>query len=98
MCYRFRERAIGHLIRTTDTFTWEDLPSRDPVTGHITKAGHISITQTIAKYIPVLVYVVHITQMTANVVTSGGMLLPAWFPFDVSVSPVYEIANIVQVI
>jgi hypothetical protein len=44
------------------------------------------------------VYVVHIVQVAANVVTNHDMVFAAWLPFDVSVSPVYEIANIVQVI
>jgi hypothetical protein len=82
----------------TDSFTWEELPTRDAATGYRTKAWYIPITQTIAKYIPVLVYVIHIFQIAVDIVTSHGMVFPAWLPFDVSVSPVYEIANLVQVI
>jgi hypothetical protein len=82
----------------TDSFTWEDLPTRDADTGYITKAGYIPLTLTFARYIPVLVYVIHMAQIAVDIATSRGMVLPAWTPFDVSGSPVYEIANLVQVI
>jgi hypothetical protein len=84
-------------MRMTDFFTWEDLPTRDAVTGHRTKAGYIPITQTIAMYVPTFVYAFHIVQTTVRMVTSRDMVFPAWLPFDASVSPVYEIATVVQV-
>jgi hypothetical protein len=95
--YSYRKRDIEHLIRLTDSFTWEELPTRDPDTGSLTQAGYIPIIQTIATYSPVLVYVIHMTQSAMRIVTSHGMVLPAWLPFDVSASPIYEIANSVQV-
>jgi hypothetical protein len=97
-CYSYRKRDIEHLLNLTDSFTWEELPTRDPDTGHLTQAGCIPITQTIATYVPTLVYVIHMAQGTMRIVTSRNMILPAWLPVDASVSPVYEIANLVQVI
>jgi hypothetical protein len=97
-CFRFRKRGIERLIRMTDSFTWEELPTRDPATGYLTKAGFIPIAQTIATYVPTLTYVFHMVQTTVRIVASRDMVFPAWLPFDASVSPVYEIATIVQVI
>jgi hypothetical protein len=82
----------------TDSFTWEDLPTRDPDTGYLTKAAYIPITQAIATYIPTLVYAFHVVQTTIRIVTSRDFVFPAWLPFDASVSPVYEIVAVVQVI
>jgi hypothetical protein len=97
-CYSYRKGDIENLIRLTDSFTWEELPTRDPDTGHLTQAGCIPITQTIATYVPTLVYAFHIVQTAVRIVTSRDMVFPAWLPVDASVSPVYEIATVVQVI
>jgi hypothetical protein len=86
------------MISLTDSFTWEELPTRDPDTGYLTNAGYISITQKIATRVPILLYTFHLTQSAVRIVTSRDMLMPAWFPFDASVSPVYETVNLVQVI
>jgi hypothetical protein len=96
-CFRFRKRDLERLLSLTDSFTWEELPSRDPATGYLTKAAYIPIAQSIATYVPTLVYAFHIAQTTVRIVTSRDMVFPAWLPFDASVSPVYEIATIVQV-
>jgi hypothetical protein len=97
LCYSYRKRDIEHLIRLTDSFTWEELPSRDPATGYLTKAAYIPITQSIATYVPILVFVIHMCQSAVGIVTSRDMVFPAWLPFDASVSPIYETANLVQV-
>jgi hypothetical protein len=96
--FRFRKRDIEHLINLTDSFTWEELPTRDPNTGSLTQTGYIPITQTIATYAPSLVYVIHMAQSAVRIVTSRDMVFPAWLPFDASVSPIYETANLVQVL
>lgn len=97
-CYSYRKRHIEYLIRMTDSFTWEELPTRNPDTGKLTQAGYIPIIQTIATYAPLLVYVIHIAPIAVRIVTSREMVFPVWFPFDASVSPVYETANLVQVL
>jgi hypothetical protein len=95
-CYRFRIRDIEHLIRLTEFFTWEELPIRDPDTGNITKAGYIPITQAFATYGSAVIYTVHAIQSAVRIATCYDMMYPAWFPFDASESPVYEITILVQ--
>jgi hypothetical protein len=97
-CFRFRKDDIEQLISLTDSFTWEELPTRDPDTGHKTNAGYIPTTQNIATRVSVFLYMFHVTQSAVHLVRNHDMVLPAWLPFDASVSPAYEITNIVQVI
>jgi hypothetical protein len=97
-CYRLRIRDIEHLIRLTESFSWEELPIRDADTGNLTKAGHIPITQAFATYGSAVIYTVHAIQSAVHIATSYDMIFPAWFPFDTSVSPAYEIIIFVQVI
>jgi hypothetical protein len=97
-CYSYRKSDIEYLIRQTDSFTWEELPTRDPDTGMLTQAAYVPLTETMAACASVVVYGYHMTQSTVRIVTSRDMIYPAWLPFDASVSPVYEIVIIVQVI
>jgi hypothetical protein len=96
--YSYHKRDMEHLLSLTDSFTWEELPTRDPDTGNLTKAGYIPIIQTIPAYIIVLSMVYHTVQSTVRIVLSHDMLMTTWYPFDASVSPMYEIANLTQVI
>ena len=93
----YRKRNIEHLLRLTDFFIWEDLPTRDPDTGYLTKAGLIPIIQTVAAYIIALSLVFHIIQSGVRIVLDHDMIMTSWYPFDASVSPVYETANLTQV-
>jgi hypothetical protein len=95
--FRFRKQEIEHLLAQTDSFTWEELPNRDPETGHMTKAGYIPLTQKIATHVPALITISHAIQTCVRIWTSHDTVLPAWFPFDTSVSPAYEIVNLIQV-
>jgi hypothetical protein len=96
-CYSFRKRDIERLLSLTDSFTWEELPTRDPDTGYITKAGYIPIIQRLTKYVPASLIGYHVTQSTLRIVLSHDMVFTTWYPFDASVSPIYEIANLTQV-
>ena len=95
--YRYRNREIGHLLTLTDSFTWEDLPTRDTETGNITNAGYIPIIQSHTKNIVFFVFVFHGTQSAVRIVMSHELMFPVWFPFDASSSPLYEIVNLIQV-
>jgi hypothetical protein len=96
--YSYRKRDIEQLLVLTDSFTWEELPTRDPDSGNLTKAGYIPIIQDLTKYMPVLMTAFNITQCTVRMVISHDMFFGSWYPFDVSVSPMYEIINFTQVI
>jgi hypothetical protein len=43
------------------------------------------------------VFVFHGIQTGIRIVMSHELIFPAWFPFDVSSSPLYEIVNFIQV-
>ena len=81
----------------TDFFTWEELPTRDPDTGYITNSGYIPVTQKIGTRFAVLLCSFHLIQSAVHIVTSHDTVFPAWFPFDASLSPVYDIVIFVQV-
>ncbi|KDR15180.1 hypothetical protein L798_10952, partial [Zootermopsis nevadensis] len=92
----YRKREVEHLIRLTDSFTWEELPTRDPDTGYLTMAGYIPLIQKVTKYITLFVTLFHCTQTTVRIILNHDMVLTSWYPFEVSGSPAYEIANITQ--
>jgi hypothetical protein len=81
----------------TDSFTWEELPTRDPDTGYLTKAGNIPIIQSLTKYSVMLMFVYHNIQSAVCMVISNDMMLTNWYPFDASVSPAFEISFLTQV-
>jgi hypothetical protein len=93
-----RIRDIERLIRLTESFTWEELPIRDHDTGNLTKAGYIPITQAFATFASAFIFIFHAIQSAARIATNYDTIYPAWFPFDASVSPLYEIIILVQVI
>jgi hypothetical protein len=96
--YSYRKREVEHLIRLTDSFTWEELPIRDPDSGYLTKAGYIPLIQKLAKYITVFPIVFHAIQSTARLALYHDMMFTSWYPFDVAASPAYEISNVIQVV
>jgi hypothetical protein len=83
-----------NLITLTKSFTWEELPTRHPDTGYTTKAGYIQKIPIIVKYVTVFIFVFHGTQSIARVIYSHDMILSKWYPFDVTVSPAYELLNL----
>jgi hypothetical protein len=95
--YRYRKRDIERLLTLTDTYTWEELPIRNPDTGHLTKAGYIPVIQLLTKYAFCFGVGYHLAQSAFLMVTEHGMILTSWFPFDLSVTTVYVIANTIQV-
>jgi len=88
------ERAMD----LTDSFTWEDLPTRDADTGHLTAAGLIPLTMKYSRNAAIAMLTFHIVQSTIRIVTKHETLFTAWYPFDWIVSPFYELVNISQVI
>ena len=95
--YSCRNRDIEHLLNLTDSFTWEELPTRDPETGNITNAGYIPIIKSHTKNIVSFVFAFHGIQSVVRIVMSHELIFPMWFPIDASWSPLYEIINFIQV-
>jgi hypothetical protein len=96
--YSYHKSEIEHLICITDSFTWEELPTRDRDTGHLTKAGYIPLIHKVVNYVLAIGFTFHVIQCTVRIVLYHDMVFTAWYPFDVSMSPAYEIANLTQVI
>jgi len=63
----------------------------------MTKAGYIPIIQAISKHANAFIISFNIIQFVVRSVMSHDMVFASWYPFDVSASPMYEIANFTQV-
>jgi len=81
----------------TDSFTWEDLPTRDADTGQLTAAGWIPLIKTYTTRAAVMIMVFHTVQSTIRIVSNHETIINAWYPFDWTVSPFYELVIISQV-
>jgi hypothetical protein len=81
----------------TDSFTWEDLPTKDADTGHRTAAGYITLTVKYIKNAVIAILCFHTVQSTIRIVTNHETVITTWYPFDWTVSPFYELVNISQV-
>ena len=95
--FRFRQRSIERTMDLTDSFTWEDLPTRDADTGHLTAAGWIPLIQKYTNRVAVVTLAFHCVQSTIRILKSQETMFIAWYPFDWTVSPFYELVNISQV-
>ena len=81
----------------TDSFTWEDLPTRDAHTGHLTAAGWIPYITKYSGRAAIAIAIFHTAQSTIRIVTNHETILAVFYPFDWTVSPFYELVNISQV-
>jgi len=81
----------------TDNFTWEDLPTRDADTGHLSAAGWVPLTMKYSVRVAIVCLSFHILQSSIRMVKNHETVLAAWYPFDWTVSPFYELVNISQV-
>jgi hypothetical protein len=82
----------------TDSFTWEDLPTREADTGHLTAAGWIPLTLKYSRNVVIATFFFHFGQSAIRIVGNHETVFPSWYPFDWNVSPFYELVNISQVI
>ena len=94
---RIHQRSIERAMDLTDNFKWEDLPTRDADTGHLTAAGLIQLTMKYSVRVAIAVLCFHIVQSTIRMVKNHETMVPAWYPFDWTVSPLYELVNLSQV-
>ena len=97
LCLRLRQKSIERAMDLTDSFTWEDLPTRDADTGHLTAAEWIPLTLKYSKNAAMAILCFHTVQSTIRIVTNNETIVTAWYPFDWTVSPFYELVNISQV-
>jgi hypothetical protein len=84
-------------MNLTDSFTWEDLPTRDADSGHLTAAGWIPRILKYSRSATIMFFCFHTIQSTIRIVTKHETVYIVWYPFDWTVSPFYELVNISQV-
>jgi hypothetical protein len=94
---RFRQRSLDCALDLADSFTWEDLPTRGADNEHLTAAGLIPRIQKYTIRAAVVGFAFHCVQSTIRIVKSHETVFIAWYPFDWTVSPFYELVNISQV-
>jgi hypothetical protein len=93
-----QQHRTERALELTDSFTWKDMPTRDADTGHLTASGRIPFTMKYSVRVAIAGLCVHIVQSTIRIVKKHETMLVAWYPFDWTVSPFYELVNISQVI
>ncbi|PNF24012.1 hypothetical protein B7P43_G08632 [Cryptotermes secundus] len=93
----WRLRDFERLLRLTESFTWEDQPTRDPHTGHRTLAGWIPHLQIVTKYAYAFTAFYHLVQSGVRMYISHELMYPAWYPFDTVSSPGYELVIVMQI-
>ena len=98
ICFRLRQRNIERVMDLADRFTWEDLPTRDAGNVHVTAVGWIPLIQKFTLRAAVVTLAFHCVQSTIRIMKSHETILIAWYPFDWTISPYYELVNISQVI
>jgi hypothetical protein len=81
----------------TYSFTWEELPSRDADTGHLTAAGRMPLIMKYSRSANIALIYFHIVQSTIRTGTNHETVYIVWYPFDWTVSPFYELVNLSQV-
>jgi hypothetical protein len=87
------------MLRLTDAFIWEDLPTTDLVTGSLTMAAWIPLIRKFSSIITTTAVVYHVVQTTIRFTTSDDrpFVYGTWYTFDATKSPNYELVNISQV-
>jgi len=88
---------IERVMDLTDSFTWEDLPTRDADTGHLTATRWVPRINVFSIRAVMAIMCFHFAQSTVRIVTKHETLFIVWYPFDWTVSPFYELVNISQV-
>ena len=97
LCLRLSLPNLEYLINFAESFTWKQFPVRDPDTGTLTMRGYIVRISSFTKFACAFMSVYHVTQSAYRMLSSHAMIFTTWYPFDVSVSPLYEITNFTQV-
>jgi hypothetical protein len=87
------------MLRLTDAFIWEDLPTTDPVTGSLTMAAWIPRIQKFTTILTTTVVAFHVVQTTIRLTIDDDrpFTYGTLYPFDARKSPTYELINISQV-
>jgi hypothetical protein len=87
------------MLRLTEAFIWEDLPTTHPVTGSLKMVAWIPRIQRFTTIITTTAIAYHVIQSTIRFTTSDDrtFVYGTWYPFNATKSPTYELVNISQV-
>jgi len=87
------------MLRLTDAFIWEDLPTTDPVTGSLTMAAWIPRIQKFTTIFTTTAIAFHAVQTAILITISDDrpLMFGTWYPFNATKSPIYELIIITQV-
>ena len=87
------------MMRLTDAFIWEDLPTREPDTGSLAMVAWIPRIKRVLTLVMYSAVITHVGQSILQILLAGdrSLLYSAWYPFDTTKTPAYELISIVQV-
>jgi len=87
------------MVRLTDAFIWEDLPTREPDTGSLAIVAWIPRIRKVLTLVMYSATITHFIQSSLRILLAGdrSLLYSAWYPFDTTKTPAYELITIVQV-
>jgi hypothetical protein len=90
---------VVRMLRLTDAFVWEGLPTREPDTGSLAMVAWMPRIQRVITLIMYSAVIIHTTQSILHILIGGdrNLLYSAWYPFDTTNTPAYELIIIVQV-
>ena len=96
---RFQRNTLVRMMRLTDAFIWEDLPTREPDTGSLAMVAWIPRIQRVLTLVMYSAIITHLAQSILRILLAGdhSLLYSAWYPFDTTKTPAYELISIVQV-
>jgi hypothetical protein len=81
-----------------DSFTWDETPAKDCHTGKRSKASLIPVIKNYVRKLCVFVIAFHGGYFIPQVAFGSRILsINSYYPFDWTVSPLYELVNVVQV-
>jgi hypothetical protein len=87
------------MLRLTDAFVWEDMPTREPDTGSLAMVAWIPRIQRVLTFVMYSAISTHLAQSVLRMILGEdrSLLYSGWYPFDTTKTPAYELINIVQV-
>jgi hypothetical protein len=90
---------VARMLRLTDAFVWEDMPTREPDTGFLSMGAWIPRIQRALTFIMYSAVITHVAQSILRIIVSGdrSLLYSGWYPFDTTKTPAYVLISIVQV-
>ncbi|PSN45630.1 Odorant receptor 97 [Blattella germanica] len=94
---RFDIKSIEKLLKSTENFTWEEMPSRDSKTGNLTAAGALGIGTIYFKRV-ILGLAIYQSLICVIQFFMRVMFFPSWYPYDACASLAFELTFLSQLL